>query len=102
MVIDVEQKDFNNIIKEGVVIVDFSATWCGPCKMLSPMLDALAKARPDIKIAKIDVDREAALADMFNIMSVPTLMLYKDGRHISTKQGFMTIDMLEEWVNEAK
>lgn len=102
MIMNVETKDFEKVISEGVTIIDFSATWCGPCRMLHPMLESFASSNPSVKIVKIDVDAQADLARMFNIMSVPTLLLYKDGRLLSTKQGFMTVEMISEWINGVK
>lgn len=102
MIMHVEEKDFSDVIKEGIVIVDFYAIWCGPCKMLTPMLETFSNLRSDIKIVKIDVDAQPELAKMFDVMSIPTLLLYNDGRLISTKQGFMTVDMLNEWVSQIK
>ncbi len=100
MVKNVNKDSFNEIIKEGRVIVDFYAKWCGPCKMLSPMLEEISNNRSDVTIAKVDVDAEPELASMFKVMSVPTLVLFSNGKQVSTKQGFMSVDMLEEWLKE--
>lgn len=61
------------------VLVDFFATWCGPCKMISPTLEQIAEERPDVKVCKIDVDQEPELAARFGVMSIPTLMVVKNG-----------------------
>lgn len=61
------------------VLVDFWADWCGPCKMIAPILDELAKEQPGIQVAKVDVDANPELAQKFNVMSIPTLLLIKDG-----------------------
>ena len=61
------------------VLVDFFATWCGPCKMLSPTLEQIAQEHPEIKICKIDVDQEPELAARYGVMSIPTLMVVKNG-----------------------
>ena len=61
------------------VLVDFFAAWCGPCKMLCPTLDQIAEERPDVKICKIDVDQEPELAARYGVMSIPTLMVVKNG-----------------------
>jgi thioredoxin 1 len=102
MIMHVETKEFDEVIKEGIVLVDFYANWCGPCKMLAPILEEFSKSRPDIKIVKVDVDAQTDLSNMFNIMSIPTLILFKDQRILSTKQGFMSMDMLTEWINQVK
>jgi thioredoxin 1 len=98
----VESKDFNDAISTGTVIVDFSAMWCGPCKMLTPILEQFNGKNTDIKIIKIDVDAQPDLAGMFNVTSIPTLVLFKDGKQIDIRQGFMTEDMLNEWIKGTK
>lgn len=100
--LQVETKDFNDAISKGIVLVDFYANWCGPCKMLSPILAEFDEKNDDVKVIKIDVDRQPELASLFNVMSIPTLVLFKEGRMIGMKQGFMTEDMLNEWIKEAK
>lgn len=71
------------------VIVDFFATWCGPCKMLGPVLEDIAATRDDIKVAKVDVDENEALAMQYRIMVVPTVTLFVDGAPTKTVKGYM-------------
>jgi thioredoxin 1 len=86
--ISVTEKSFSSIIAKGTVLVDFSAEWCGPCKMLSPILEELAEELKDsVNIVKIDIDQEQNLASTFEITSVPTLILFKDGKEIYRTQG---------------
>ena len=68
----------------GTVLVDFFATWCGPCKMLSPVLERVADKHSDIKVVKVDVDKAPDLASRYGVMGVPTMIVFKDGQ-ISTK-----------------
>lgn len=78
------------------VVVDFWATWCGPCKMIAPHLEELAKANEGvIKVGKVNVDDEPALAAKFGIVSIPTLMLFKDGKKVDTAVGYMNMSQLE-------
>lgn len=98
MLLHLENEDFNEEVKEGIVLVDFFATWCGPCKMLGPVLEEIAKEQTDLKIVKVDVDQHESLAQQFGIMSVPTLVLYKDGRPVKQMSGFMPKDALLEWI----
>ena len=70
------------------VLLDFWASWCGPCRMLSPVVEAVAEERPDIKVCKINVDEEQELAMQFNVSSIPTLVLMKDGRVADRSVGF--------------
>ncbi|HHX16398.1 MAG TPA: thioredoxin [Mollicutes bacterium] len=100
-VIHIEEHDYDELVSSGIVLVDFFAEWCGPCKMLSPTLDALSNQRDDVKIVKVNVDEQGDLARRFGIMSVPTLLLYKDGINVGQKSGFQTIDMLNSWIEES-
>lgn len=76
--------------KEKPVLVDFWATWCGPCKMLSPLVEELAGERADqLNVAKIDVDENQAVSSQFGIMSIPTLILFKDGKPVKQLVGYM-------------
>ena len=73
--------NFDTIIRENdVVMVDFWASWCGPCRMVSPIVDEIADERSDIKVGKINVDEEPDLAGQFRVMSIPTLIVIKDGK----------------------
>lgn len=70
------------------VLVDFFAAWCGPCKMLAPILDELAKERTDIKIFKVDVDDQSELASKFGVYSIPTLISFKNGKEYKKAVGY--------------
>ena len=73
------QNNFHNTIANGTVLVDFYADWCGPCRMVSPIVDEIAKERSDITVGKVNVDDENALAMKYGVMSIPTLIVFKDG-----------------------
>ena len=81
------------------VIVDFWATWCGPCKMLAPVLEEIAAEREDIKVGKINIDEEPDLATEFRIVSIPTVMLFKDGKAVHMEIGYRSKDQLLEAFN---
>lgn len=83
------------------VLIDFYAPWCGPCKMVAPILEELAGERSDIKIVKVDVDEEPDLARMHNVMSVPTLVLYKAGELVNTWVGLRPKQILVQEIDEA-
>ena len=69
------------------VLLDFFASWCGPCRMVAPILDEIAAEREDIKVCKVDIDEQPELASRFRIMSVPTLMVLKDGNIVDQSVG---------------
>ena len=74
------QNNFDNAIASGTALVDFYADWCGPCRMVSPIVDEIAEERRDITVGKVNVDDENALAMKYGVMSIPTLIVFKDGQ----------------------
>lgn len=80
------------------VLIDFWASWCGPCRMLSPVVDELADEHPEIKVGKVNVDEEQDLAMKFGIMSIPTLLLFKDGKQIDASVGVVPKASLEKFI----
>ena len=94
------KEEFENEIKEGLVIVDFFATWCGPCRMLSPILEEVSEENPALKVLKIDVDEVGPLAARFGIQSIPTLILFKDGKQIATRVGYQNKNQLLAFINQ--
>ena len=92
-------KNFDELVSSGVVLVDFFAEWCGPCRMLGPVLADFASSRSDIKIVKINVDEEGELARRFGVMGIPTMVLFKDGNEVKKNVGFMSLDELSGWID---
>ena len=92
--------EFDAAIKEGIVLVDFFATWCGPCKMLSPVLEEVSEENPNITIVKVDVDEARPLAARFGIQAIPTLFLFKDGKQIDERKGYQNKNQLLAFINQ--
>lgn len=97
-----EKKSFNDLVNgDKPVLVDFTATWCGPCKMMQPILQELANRIGDkASIIKIDVDKNQALAQSFQIQGVPTLMVFKHGKVQWRQSGVMNANQLEQVINQ--
>ncbi len=81
---------------EKTVLVDFWAAWCTPCKMLSPIIDQIAAERDDIKVCKVNIDQESALAMRYGVMSIPTLIVFKDGEIINKSIGLVSKEEIEK------
>lgn len=90
-----EEKEFEKLTKEGLVLVDFYADWCGPCQMLSPILEELAKKNKDLKIIKINVDDFQQLAIQNKVLSIPAIKIYKDGKLVNQTVGYQELEDLE-------
>ena len=93
---------FEQEISNGVVLVDFWAAWCGPCKMIAPVLEELAAEKDDVKIVKVDVDNNQVTAAEYQIMSIPSLLLFVDGELKAKTAGFMPKEALIDFINDNK
>ena len=82
----------------GTVLIDFWATWCGPCRMLAPIVDEVANEHPEIKLGKIDIDAEPELAEKFGIMTIPTLLVFKNGEQVNKSVGLIPKEQVEALV----
>ena len=97
--IHLEKENFNELITDKA-IVDFYATWCGPCKMLSPVFESVSEEIKDIKFIKVDVDKFEELCRNYKVMSVPTLILFENGKEVKRKIGFIPKEQLIKFINE--
>ena len=96
MVKQIDSKEFKEVIKEGKVVVDLFATWCGPCKMLSPILDEISEEITTTKFYKIDVDDNEDVAREYNVMSIPTVLVFENGNLKNTIVGLKAREYLVE------
>lgn len=81
--------EFNELIKKENVLVDFFATWCGPCKMIGPSIEKLAQENSDVVVIKVDVDKYPEIAANYSVQTIPTLIAFKNGQIVSQKIGFI-------------
>lgn len=100
-VINVSSDSFDEQVKQAsnYVLVDFWAEWCGPCKMIAPVLEALASEREDLTVAKVNIDENQNLAVEYAIRSIPSLLLFKDGNVVGQKVGALSKSQLEEFID---
>lgn len=87
-------KEINGFLKSGISVVDFYADWCGPCKVLSPIVEEAANELKNIKFTKIDVDKEQELAQRFDVMSIPTLIFFKGKEQVDRVVGTLSKEEL--------
>ena len=94
--------NFENEVSKGVTLVDFYADWCGPCRMMTPIMDELAKEmQGKVKIAKLDIETAQKVTSNFNVTSIPTIILFKDGSEIDRVVGVRDKDFLKKILTKA-
>ena len=102
LVAHITDADFPGTVAKGVTLVDFWAPWCGPCRMIAPILDELAGELKDrARIVKINVDENPLVAGQFGVMSIPTLLLFKNGQKVDQKVGGQAKPQLKSFIEQA-
>ncbi len=100
-ILEITDANFEQETNEGLVLTDFWATWCGPCRMVAPVLEEIANERGEsLKIVKMDVDENQETPSKFGVMSIPTLLIKKDGKVVDTIIGFRPKEELDEVINK--
>ena len=102
MVVELNNDNFNKVTSTGIVLVDFWAAWCGPCKMLSPTVDEVAQEDSSVVVAKLNVDEFPELAGKHGVMSIPTLMFFKDGVLQDTSIGVVSKNVIKTKLEQLK
>ena len=100
MVKETNENNFDNDIKDGYSVVDFWAEWCGPCRMVAPVIEELAGELSKINFLKVNVDDNQSLSDKFGITSIPAVLLYKDGKLVDKIVGALPKVVFKKWLNE--
>ncbi|MBQ7266271.1 MAG: thioredoxin [Firmicutes bacterium] len=101
MIETIKNNDFSKVEASKVSVVDFSATWCGPCKMLAPVFHEIAEEYENVDFYSCDVDENNELAAKFGIMSVPTLMVFEKGKAVDSLSGFRPKEQLKDWIDSS-
>lgn len=101
-IIEVSKDNFEKEVKESSkkVLVDFNADWCGPCKMLKPVIEEIAESNKNIKVVSINIDNEDELAEEYDVSSIPCLVLFDKGKEIKRNVGFIPKDDIESFIEE--
>ncbi|MBP3841421.1 MAG: thioredoxin [Bacilli bacterium] len=97
-VVEIKENEFKDKIKGKKVVVDCYATWCGPCRMLSPIIDEVASSLEDVEFYKLDVDDAEEVSREYGIMSIPTILVFEDGKLLKKQVGFIQKEELEEFI----
>ena len=101
-IVQVTEQNFEQTIKDGIVLIDFWAEWCGPCRVFAPIFEAAAERHPDITFGKVDTETESGLAGGLRIRAIPTLMVLRDGVLLASQAGVVPDDVLDALIAEVR
>lgn len=103
MIKEFEKQDFTELIgKDTPVLVQYYADWCGPCQMLKPVIEQISKEMQDVEFVRVDIDQHRDLAVNEGVQSIPTVIMYKNGKEVARDAGFKPKNLLETWLNNNK
>ena len=101
MIKKITNNDISQVLKSNAAVVDFSATWCGPCKMIEPVLEELSEEMGDIEFYNADVDENMDIAMNFGIQSIPAVLIFKNGKQIDSSIGFLPKPQLKDFIEKS-
>jgi thioredoxin 1 len=100
--VQVTEATFKDTVERGIVLIDFWAEWCGPCRRFAPIFEEASERHPDVVFGKVDTEAEQALASAFQIQSIPTLMILRDGVLLGAQPGLMPPEVIDDVIRQVK